>query len=130
VGYNRANLFGQAFDAYRSSIDPFVVAQIEHRTAIEDIEAILSVEGLDAVMIGPYDLSASMGLTGQFEHPDFKAAVSRYQTACRKFGVPSGTHVVEPDADRLSSAIAQGHRFIAYATDAVFLWHSACRPKL
>lgn len=130
VGYSRANTFGKNFDSYRRTISPFVVAQIEHIRAIDSIEAILSVEGLDAVMIGPYDLSASMGLTGEFQHPDFKHAVARYITGCRQKGFASGIHVVEPEPAKLQSALAEGHRFLAYATDAVFLWRGAQRPHL
>lgn len=129
VGYSRANIFGKTFENYSRTIDPFVVAQIEHVRAIENIEAILAVKGLDAVMIGPYDLSASMGLTGEFEHPDFKQAVANYTAACRKMGTISGIHVIEPQPEKLQSAISDGHRFIAYGTDAIFLWRSAQRPQ-
>jgi len=128
VGYARANLFGKAFDAYRNGFDPFLVAQIEHEGAARDIDAILSVEGLDAIMIGPYDLSASLGLTGQFDHPDFRALLEGVIAACRKRGIAAGQHVVSPDPQRLEAAIADGYRLIAYCTDAIFLWSGAQRP--
>ena len=130
VGYSRANVFGKHFEQYRSSFTPFVVAQIEHVRAIENIDAILSVAGLDAVMIGPYDLSASMGLTGEFDHPHFQSTVARYIKSCHESGVVSGIHVVDPAVAKLRSALADGHRFIAYGTDATFLWRSAQRPNL
>lgn len=130
VGYSRANLFGKAFDSYRDAIDPFLVAQIEHKDAAREIDAILDVPGVDAIMIGPYDLSASMGLTGQFDHPDFRAILSGVLSACARKGVPAGQHVVVPDPKRLEATLAEGYRFVAYCTDAIFLWASAARPAI
>lgn len=130
VGYSRANLFGKAFDDYRNSMDPFLVAQIEHRDAARNIEAILAVEGIDAIMIGPYDLSASMGLTGQFDHPAFKDLLAGVNAACARKGMPAGQHVVTPDRRRLEEALAEGYRFVAYCTDAIFLWSGASRPDV
>jgi 2-dehydro-3-deoxyglucarate aldolase len=130
VGYSRANLFGKSFEAYRKEFRPFLVAQIEHKDAARDIDAILAVEGLDAVMIGPYDLSASMGLTGLFDHPDFKAVLSSVLSACVRHKVPAGQHVVSPDPRQLEAAVADGYRFIAYCTDAIFLWSGAQRPTI
>jgi 2-dehydro-3-deoxyglucarate aldolase len=129
VGYSRANLFGKVFEAYRE-FSPFLVAQIEHKDAARDIEAILAVEGLDAIMIGPYDLSASMGLTGQFDHPDFKALLNGVVAACARHKIPAGQHVVVPDPKRLEATLAEGYRFVAYCTDAIFLWTSASRPDI
>jgi 2-dehydro-3-deoxyglucarate aldolase len=129
VGYSRANLFGKAFEAYRG-FSPFLVAQIEHKDAARDIEAILSVEGLDAIMIGPYDLSASLGLTGQFDHPDFKLLLNGLVTACAEHMIPAGLHVVVPDLNQLEATVAEGYRFVAYCTDAIFLWTAAPRPDI
>jgi 2-dehydro-3-deoxyglucarate aldolase len=129
VGYSRANLFGQDFEGYKA-FDPLVIAQIESHAAIRDIDEVLSVPGLDAAMIGPYDLSASMGLTGQFDHPDFRAAIAAFAASCRHNNIASGIHVVTPTETALGAAIAEGHRFVAYATDAIFLWNSAKRPGI
>jgi 2-dehydro-3-deoxyglucarate aldolase len=128
VGYSPANLFGKNFVSYSDTFDPFLVVQIEQREAAHQIDAILDVKGVDAIMIGPYDLSASMGLTGQFDHPDFKVLLKDVVAACAKRGVPAGQHVVVPDPRRLEAAQAEGYRFIAYCTDAIFLWTSAARP--
>lgn len=69
VGFQRANVFGKFFDAYvQEAQESLVVAQIEHIDAVNNLEAIVKVEGLDAIMIGPYDLSASLGITGEFEN--------------------------------------------------------------
>jgi 2-dehydro-3-deoxyglucarate aldolase len=122
VGFSRANLFGKNFQPYRREAqEPLMIAQIEHVRALDSLDAILRVPGLDAIMIGPYDLSASMGLTAEFEHPDFRAVLARIRDAVETHHVASGLHVVDPSPDALTAAIDAGHRFIAYSIDAVFL---------
>ena len=132
VGYCRANLFGKKFDAYRENVAPeiFIVAQIEHIRAVENLDAILAVPRLDASMVGPYDLSGSMGLTGQFGNPEFVKVMQHISATCKKHGAIMGLHIVQPDPDALMLEIAKGCRFIAYGIDAVFLWHSAQLPDL
>lgn len=131
VGFSRANLFGKNFESYNEEAQaPLLVAMIEHARAVENLADILQVEGLDAVMIGPYDLSASMGLTAQFEAPRFIAAMERIRILCAQYDIPCGAHVVTPDADMLKRRIAEGYRFIAYSIDAVFLNKHAASPLL
>lgn len=130
VGFSRANLFGRMFEDYKTEAQqPLIVAQIESKNAVTSIASLLAVRGLDAVMIGPYDLSASLGVPGQVDHPDVRACVSEVLKACRKAGVPSGMHVVTPDPKRLEEEIAAGHRFLAYGVDAVFVSHTAQNPR-
>lgn len=130
VGYSRANVFGRDFDGYRQAEAPeiFLVAQIEHIRAVENLDDILAHRRLDAVMVGPYDLSGSMGLTGEFDHPDFLAAMRSIREACARRGARMGLHIVKPDPERLREEIGKGARFIAYGIDAVFLWMSAQNP--
>ncbi len=129
VGFSRANLFGADFDAYAQEAQaPLLVAMIEHVRAVAALEEILSVDGLDAILIGPYDLSASMGVTGKFDVPEFSQAIERIRAACRDAQVPCGMHVVEPDAAMLAQRVAEGYRFLAYSIDAVFLRASATNP--
>lgn len=131
VGYCRANVFGKNFDDYMAQRAPeiFLVAQIEHIRAVENLDAILAHPRLDAIMVGPYDLSGSMGLTAQFEHPDFKAVMERIHTACKRHKALMGLHIVQPDPAELERQIAAGSRFIAYGIDSVFLWRGAERPR-
>ena len=131
VGYSEANLFGKEFDRCvpDSVLDMVFVAQIENTAALESIEEILSVERLDAIIVGPYDLSASMGLTARFDHPDFLAAMDRIESAAKAAGIPMGTHIVQPAPEMLRQRIEDGHRFIAYGVDTVFLWRGAQRPE-
>lgn len=130
VGYSRANLFGKHFERVLEETDPIIVAQIEHIRAVENIDAIMSVAGLDAIMVGPYDMSASMGLTGQFDHPVFVDVLSKIAMASRKHGIPSGLHIVQPEPARVEAAVEAGHQFIAFGVDAVFLWDGARLPAI
>ncbi len=130
VGFSRANLFGRHFQEHFDTINDelVIVAQIESIRAVEALTGILAVPGLDAIMVGPYDLSASMGLTGRFNHPDFQGALSTIVAAARRAQIPMGLHVVQPDPAVLQAKIAEGYQFIAYGIDAVFLNHSARNP--
>lgn len=119
VGLARAQGYGVVFKDYfdwqkHSSV---VIVQIEHRDALDQLDAILSVPGVDGFFIGPYDLSCSMGIPGQFEHPDFIATLDKILEAGRRLGVPAGLHIVEPDSVRLAQSIQQGYRFVAYSVD-------------
>lgn len=130
VGFSRANLFGKHFEAYRKEAQaPLLVAMIEHTRAVDNLEEIILVEGLDAILIGPYDLSASMGLTGRFEHPTFKKTMERIRSICRKNKVPSGIHIINPDLQDINKRIQEGYQFIAFSTDAIFLRTLALRQK-
>ena len=127
VGFSRANLFGVHFESYRAEAQtPLLVAMIEHKRAVEKLDAILEVDGLDAILIGPYDLSASMGITGQFQEASFLAAMARIQELCQKRAIPCGVHVVAPEPSALKQRISEGYRFLAYSIDAVF-FHTACQ---
>ncbi len=133
VGFSRANAFGMDFPAHVDTQDGLghsvmLVAQIEHVNALANLDAIFSHPRLDAYMVGPYDLSASMGLTAQFGHPDFLAALASIEKKAAEHKVPKGYHVVEPDEDTLRGKIAGGYTFIAYGIDSLFLQRSGRRP--
>jgi len=132
VGYSRANLFGKAFETHQeeSLKNTLIVAQIEHIRAVENLDGILQVEGLDAVMVGPYDLSGSMGITGQFEDRRFVDILKKISQKANSHNCPMGLHVVKPVLSDLEKAVREGYQFIAYGIDAVFLWNSAVRPGL
>jgi 2-dehydro-3-deoxyglucarate aldolase len=130
VGFSRANLFGKRFATYRDEAQsPLLVAMIEHQRAVDDLEAIVQVSGLDAILIGPYDLSASMNLTAQFEDPMFVATLGRIRDLCRDHNVVCGIHCVPVDPQQLQSRIDEGYRFIAYSIDSVFLNTAVARPS-
>lgn len=122
VGFSRANLFGKRFEEYTQEAQaPLLVPMIEHIHAVENLDAICSVEGVDALLIGPYDLSASMGLTGTFDAQAFVQATEEIRAIATQHSIPSGVHVVKPDPALLQRELDSGHRFLAYSLDAVFL---------
>ena len=121
VGFSRANLFGKYFETYNQETQaPLVVAMIENIKALEEMDEILQVKGLDAILIGPYDLSASMNLTGNFDSVEFKVAMSRIVKLCNTYKIPCGVHVVQPDPALLQQRINEGYSFLAYSIDSVF----------
>ena len=131
ASFSPASGFGRDFaDYYRShNENVIVVVMLEHVTAVENAEDILSVPGIDAAFIGPYDLSASMGLAGKLDHPDVRAAQQAILTACNKKGVTAGIHVVSLDPDEVRRRVEEGFLFIACGLDTEFVIHG-CRTIL
>lgn len=131
VGFCRANHYGlhlqEEFD--RANDANLIAAQIEHIDAVNNIDEILSVEGIDAVFIGPYDLTASMGITAQFDHPDYIAARGAILAACQRHNVAPGIHVVPTDPAQVIDRAREGYRLIAYSLDITMILTS-CREGL
>jgi 2-keto-3-deoxy-L-rhamnonate aldolase RhmA len=131
IGLARAQGYGVGFDKYFEwqKEQTIIVVQIEHVDAVANIEEILEVQGIDAYIVGPYDLSGSMGLPGLFESPQFLSALQKIHSAGKKLGVPGGLHIVEPDPEALQECIKQGNQFIAYGIDTRMI-DMACRNGL
>jgi len=131
VGFCRANRYGPELQVEfdRANADGLVIVQIEDSAAVENIDEILSVEGIDAAFIGPYDLSASMGLTAQFDHPDYLQARDAILQGCQRHGVAPGIHVVAPQADEVCQRMAEGYRLIAFSLDITILT-DACQRNM
>ncbi|NQT92671.1 MAG: 2,4-dihydroxyhept-2-ene-1,7-dioic acid aldolase [Lentisphaerae bacterium] len=125
--FSRMNDWGGTFDEYaaRANDDTAVVVMIETRESAENIDAILDVEGIDGVFIGPYDMSGSCGVPGQTSHPDVKASCARVIEACRNAGKSAGIHVVIPTGETIRQAVDEGFTFIALGGDTVFLGRGA-----
>ena len=129
VAFSRANLFGKYFDEYiQEAQQPLLVALIEHYNAVENLDDILQVEGLDAILIGPYDLSASMGLTAKFDDENFIDTVMSIKNRADNKDIACGMHVVNSSKNELKQKIEEGYRFIAYSIDAVFFNNFIQRP--
>jgi 2-dehydro-3-deoxyglucarate aldolase len=126
-GYTRANLYGADFaTAIASANDEIaMVMQIEHKDALAELDAILDVDGVDGLFIGPLDLSGSMGITGQLEHPQMIAALERYRATCRAHGKAAGLHIVRPDEGAIRHAVEQGYTLLALGLDNVFMEQAA-----
>lgn len=131
VGLARAQGYGFDFDNYAVTIneESVVIVQVEHIEAVRNLESILSVEGVDGCIIGPYDLSGSLGVPGNFGHPDVLAALKKVEQICKKMNVPLGIHVIQPDYRLVNESVKKGYTFIAFSLDSLFLGTS-CREQL
>ena len=126
-GFNRANCYGKDFYEYSDGLSqaPLIIPMIEHVDAIQELEDILSVE-VDAVLIGPYDLSSSLGITGKFDSPMYKHTLNKFIKYCSSNNVPMGYHILgneyskEPYSE-LQDRILEGYRFIAYLGDVMLI---------
>jgi len=123
VGLARAQGYGMLFEEYRKWVaeKSRVIVQIEHIEAVKNLEAILSVEGVDGFIVGPYDLSGSLGIPGEFGHPEMLKALREIKTVIDKRIKPCGFHVVEPDVGMACAKLQEGYSFLAFGADFLFL---------
>jgi len=121
-GISRAHGYGQNLTEYISSSneDTNIILQIEHKTGIENLEEILSVKGIDGILIGPGDLSASMGHIGNNNHPDVIDAIKLVKDSCKKKEIPVGIFVPNSEAMKSEEDI----QFIAVGTDMMMIANS------
>ena len=96
-----------------------VTVQIESAAAVEAVEEILSVDGVDAIFLGPSDLAASLGLLGQQEHPQVRAAVEHCLAAAKAAGKPAGVNAFNPETAR--AYLAAGAVFVLVGADVALL---------
>ena len=129
--------FGLAHDDYRSG-DPLatmrtandellLIAQIESVRGVDSAERIAAVQGIDVLWVGHFDLTNSMGIPTQFDHPDYLHAVERVVAACRASGKAAG--FMASDVESAKQALARGFRILAYWGD-VWLYQQALRSGL
>lgn len=125
VGVSRAHGYGMAFQEYINTVNDelVIVIQAEHVEAVQNIESIAAVPGIDAVLIGPFDLSGSLGVLGQIDHPRVLEAIETIRRGCDAAGVPLG--IFASDASMAREYLEQGFSLIAVGMDAFFLWQSA-----
>jgi 2-dehydro-3-deoxyglucarate aldolase len=131
VGLARAQGYGSSFDEYKEWLDKesVVIVQVEHIDSVNNLESILQVAGVDGFIVGPYDLSGSFGVPGQFEHPEVVNALNRINEVAARTSVAAGFHVVPPDLEAVYSKIDEGYSFLAYSLDILFLGEQ-CRKGL
>jgi 2-dehydro-3-deoxyglucarate aldolase len=123
VGLARAQGYGLEFQRYKEWINKksIVVVQIEHIEAVNNLEKILRVKEVDAFIVGPYDLSASLGRPGDFDDPQVKSALKEVMRVAAGLKKTSGFHVIPPEYRRVEEKIRDGYRFIAFSLDALFM---------
>jgi 2-dehydro-3-deoxyglucarate aldolase len=125
----RATGYGKYAEYYfRNANNSVLLAiMIEHIKAVDNLEEILSVDGIDAVFIGPYDLSGSMGKPGQFEDKEFQQALQFISRKVSEHNIPKGIHEVSPTQEKILEHIRNGFRLIACGLDTLFVLESAER---
>lgn len=123
VGLARAQSYGFGFEEYRDvkikSIK--LIVQIEHINAINNLEEIINIEGIDGTFIGPYDLSGSLGKPGQWDDFDVKMAIEKFETIVKKYNKLVGFHIIQPDYNLVKEKVQKGYNFIAFSLDSLFL---------
>lgn len=125
VGLGRAQGYGMRFAEYVESANErvAVIVQAEHADAVENIEQIVQVLGIDAIQLGPYDLSASLGKMGQINDPVVTAAIDRIVKACDAAGMIRGNFGV--DAATVRGYIDQGYTLLTLGVDTLYLGAAA-----
>ena len=127
VGLNRAQRYGFNFEGYKSWVNDslVVIAQIEHIDGVNNLEEIIHTPGIDGVFIGPYDLSGSLGIPGQYNEPIVIEALNKVEKICNAENFSMGYHVIEPDIELVKAKHSSGYNFIAFSTDFLFMGRTA-----
>jgi 2-keto-3-deoxy-L-rhamnonate aldolase RhmA len=128
-GVGRAQGYGFDFDTYTRTWNqqsPFII-QIESIEAVNVIDRLLDNDYVDGVMTGPYDMSGSLGVPGQLDHPKVQAACKKVIEACRRHGLSCGTQLVDPNPKTIKKAFDAGFTFLVLSSDVFLLWKWAER---
>lgn len=120
----RASGYGTAKDyGKRANDSVYTIIQLETPLAVAALEDIAAVEGVDALFLGPGDLSANMGHIGNIMHPEVQAVIADVAARCKKIGIPCG--IVGPTPEAVSSFVAMGYSFVAVASDMGMMMRQA-----
>tara|TARA_B100000212_G_C27355621_1_gene525730 strand:+ start:663 stop:1415 length:753 start_codon:yes stop_codon:yes gene_type:complete len=119
VGLARAQQYGANLKGYISNLRKFgtLIAQIEHIDAVENIDEIFSNKDLDGYIIGPNDLSASLGIPGDLSNSKLQKIIHYINEKAKEHKIPGGKHIIEPDIKELARVKKNGSKFIAYSID-------------
>jgi 2-dehydro-3-deoxyglucarate aldolase/4-hydroxy-2-oxoheptanedioate aldolase len=125
VGLARAHGYGATFAEYvrTANENTAIIIQTEHINAVQNIDSILEIPGLDAAFIGPFDLSASLNKTGQITDSEVQAAIDKVRTAAQSRRFPLG--IFAPTLERAQQALADGYTLLAVSADISLLTTSA-----
>jgi 4-hydroxy-2-oxoheptanedioate aldolase len=123
----RAARYGRVKDYLkRADSEICVIAQVETRSALDELEAIATTDGIDAVFIGPADLAASLGHVGHPQHPEVQAALEDGVRRLTAIGVPAG--ILTANEEEARRYINWGYRFVAVGVDIALLARGADAP--
>jgi 2-dehydro-3-deoxyglucarate aldolase len=123
-GVNRAQAYGFDFDEYVANWNDTstCIIQVESIQAVENIEKLLAFEHVDGVMIGPYDISGSLGVPGQTSHQLVIEASRRVVVACERFGKSCGTQVADVSKSSVQALFDLGYTYAILGSDLFVLW--------
>ena len=123
VGLSRAQNYSLDLESYRkwNQESSIVIVQVEHIKAVENLESIMSVNGIDGFIIGLYDLSGSLGHPGNFEHPKVQEALDEIYNKARVKNYLIGQHIVKPEPEEVKKKVKEGVKFIGFGVDFLFL---------
>lgn len=128
AGVTRATRYGRVEDYFTQVEENLcLIVQVETAAGLEHLDAIAQTDGVDAVFIGPADLSASMGLPGQTGHPDVVAAIVAAFERLRALGVPSGILTLDPEEAK--RFIDFGSGFTGIGVDLAILTQGVARLR-
>jgi 2-keto-3-deoxy-L-rhamnonate aldolase RhmA len=119
VGIARAQGYGATFESCLREKNFAIVVQIETTAGVENAEAIVAHDAVDAVVLGPYDLSGSCGIPGQVDAPPVTDGIARVLSLCKKAGKPCG--IFAATAEKAHAYAAQGFDMIAVGIDTTIL---------
>jgi len=127
VGLSRAQHYGIGFDTYKNWLteESVVIAQVEHIESVRNLDAILDVKGIDGIIVGPYDLSASMGMPGEYEKDEVKKALCKIDEITLRKQKSLGFHVIQSDYRNMMEKINKKYNFLAFSLDFFFLGDKA-----
>jgi len=130
-GVAAAQGYGFDFEEYTRSWNEssILIIQIESIQGVKNVKELLNFEEVDGAMIGPYDISGSLGVPGQLDHPDVKEACKEVISACQESGKSCGVHLVEPSLKSVQNAFSDGYTFVVLASDLFVLWKWGVRMK-
>lgn len=130
-GVARAQGYGFDFEEYTRSWNEssILIIQIESVQGVKNAEELLQFEEVDGAMIGPYDISGSMGIPGQLDHPDVLEICKKVISTCKKSGKSCGIHLVDPSLDSVQKAFSDGYTFVVLASDVFLLWKWSAKMK-
>jgi len=123
-GVNRAQAYGFDFDEYVQSWNDSssLIIQVESAEAVENIEELLAFDEIDGVMIGPLDMSGSLGVPGQTNHPKVIEASRKVIEACEKYGKSCGTQVADANEKSVEALFDLGYTYAILGSDLFILW--------
>ena len=130
-GVNRAQAYGFDFDEYITSWNDsssFII-QVESIQAVNNIDKLLDFTEIDGVMVGPYDISGSLGVPGQTNHPSVIEASKKVIAACERYGKSCGTQVADATPDSVNALFELGYTYAILGSDLFVLWKWAEQMK-